>query len=246
MPKDLFSGHAQTYARYRPQYPAELFEYILQLVPARERAWDCATGNAQAAAVLSTFFQQVDASDISEKQLEQAPEIPNVTYHICTAEQTPFADHSFDLITVASAYHWLNWGAFYREACRVGKRGCVVAVWAYNLLSTDDEKVNELIQHFYHNIIDAYWEKERRFVDESYQSVDFDFDPLPSRSFEMELTWNREQLRGYLSSWSAVQTFIQQNGSDPLELIEKNLNALWKEEETRNIRFPLFLRIGKT
>ena len=56
MAKDLFSKQSDLYAKYRPTYPQDLYEYILSFVKERNIAWDCATGNGQAAAVLSEFF----------------------------------------------------------------------------------------------------------------------------------------------------------------------------------------------
>ena len=53
MAKDLFSKQSESYAKYRPDYPPELFNYILQFVSERKSAWDCATGNGQAAALLA-------------------------------------------------------------------------------------------------------------------------------------------------------------------------------------------------
>jgi hypothetical protein len=52
MAKDLFSQQSKLYAQFRPSYPQELFDYILQFVKERGTAWDCATGNGQAASVL--------------------------------------------------------------------------------------------------------------------------------------------------------------------------------------------------
>ena len=56
MLKDLFSKQAEDYAKYRPVYPKELFEYILQFVTEKNTAWDCATGNGQAAFALAQYF----------------------------------------------------------------------------------------------------------------------------------------------------------------------------------------------
>src|SRR5436305_14034007 len=125
MPKDLFSEQAEFYARYRPSYPRDLFDYIVSFVPGRKRAWDCATGNGQAASLLADYFEIVDATDISESQLDKAVHKENIIYHVCPAEKTVFAENSFDLITVATAYHWLDWPAFYKEASRVGRPGAV-------------------------------------------------------------------------------------------------------------------------
>src|SRR5437762_8882338 len=86
--KDLFSAHSDIYARYRPLYPKELYEFILQYVPIRELAIDCGTGNGQAAGILAENFKEVHATDISDKQIRNAIQKPNLHYHICRAEKT--------------------------------------------------------------------------------------------------------------------------------------------------------------
>jgi len=58
MSKDLFSNQASTYARYRPVYPKELYNYILKFVTEKNMAWDCATGNGQAALALAPYFKK--------------------------------------------------------------------------------------------------------------------------------------------------------------------------------------------
>ena len=70
--KDHFSGHADRYGAYRPTYPAALFEYLASLCPCHDLAWDCATGNGQAAHALVSFFRSVVATDARERQIAQA------------------------------------------------------------------------------------------------------------------------------------------------------------------------------
>ncbi|MES1225625.1 MAG: methyltransferase domain-containing protein [Bacteroidota bacterium] len=105
MAKDLFSVQSADYAKYRPNYPVELIEYILGFVIEKKLAWDCATGNGQAAILLSNYFEKVIATDLSENQLLQAVPKENISYSISRAGETAFADNSFDLITIAQAYH---------------------------------------------------------------------------------------------------------------------------------------------
>lgn len=245
MAKDLFSTQADLYAKYRPTYPQELFDYIIGFVNEKICAWDCATGNGQAAQVLAEYFQKVEATDISEKQLQNAVRKHNIHYQISSAEQTPFPDDHFDLITIATAYHWFDWNAFYNEATRVGKSGCVVAAWAYHVFYCTDEAITRIIGHFYHDIIKPYWDKERVYVDERYATVDFAFDPLPTKEFNLVLHWRRQDFIGYLSTWSAVQKYIQQHGKSPLDLIEAGVEKAWPDDSVKEFHFPLFLRIGR-
>lgn len=123
MDKDLFSSQAENYARFRPGYPEDLFEYILSFVTSRDLAWDAGTGNGQAALILSRYFKTVIGTDISEQQLLKAAKGDNIRYQLSKAESVNLPDHSADLITVAQAYHWFNFEAFAREVIRVGKPG---------------------------------------------------------------------------------------------------------------------------
>src|SRR5215203_2575392 len=227
MSKDLFSDQAKNYALYRPDYPEELFTYILSFVTEKNVAWDCATGNGQSALPLSKYFKKVFASDISKKQLEQAANEENIEYVFCSAEETPFPDNSFDLITVAQAYHWLDWEKFHREATRVAKSNCVIAIWMYDLLFSEEKKLNELILHFYKHVTGPYWDEKRKHIDDHYSTVRFEFDPLPAKEFFIERPFTKEQLFGYFSTWSATQKFIKANGKSPINQVRDGFNQLW-------------------
>src|SRR6185369_7699774 len=116
-------------ARHRPQYPKELFSYLRQICAEHNFAWDCATGNGQAAVSLAKYFAHVEATDVSAEQIEHGLVHPNVHYSVSPAEHTPFHDQSFDLITVATAVHWFDQPQFFREVDRVLKPSGVLAIW---------------------------------------------------------------------------------------------------------------------
>lgn len=245
MAKDLFSNQAAVYAQYRPGYPQQLFDYILQYVTGKDAAWDCATGNGQAAVELARYFNKVMATDMSEKQLQQAPAHPNIQYATATAEQTSFVDNSFDCITVAQAYHWFNFDAFHKEVVRVAKPNAVVAIWGYSLVVSDNKELQQLIDTFYRDTVGAYWDKERRYIDEHYTTVPFPYEPLPSQEFKIQVQWNREQLIGYFNTWSSVQHFIKARQYNPVNELAKAIEANWPNETTRGFYFPLFLKLGR-
>ena len=106
--KDLFSQQAAEYAKYRPNYPQNLYDFIFKHVKSFGSAWDCGTGNGQAAAALAKKFKHVVATDLSENQIRHADLKPNITYIVCRAEKTAFQNQSFDLVTVAQALHWFD------------------------------------------------------------------------------------------------------------------------------------------
>jgi ubiquinone/menaquinone biosynthesis C-methylase UbiE len=245
MAKDRFSEQASSYALYRPVYPKELFEYIVSFVKEKNVAWDCATGNGQSALPLSNYFKKLIASDISQKQLGQAPAKDDIEYVVCSAEETPFAENSFDLITISQAYHWINGEKFHTEANRVGKNECVVAIWMYDLISSKEEKLNSLIRYFYKNITGPYWDAERKHIDDHYANVQFDFEPLPVKDFSIEVNFTTEQLLGYFSTWSATQNFIKANGYSPVDEIKSEFSSLWNNNQAKKFCFPLVLKLGR-
>jgi hypothetical protein len=71
--------------------------------PGRDLAWDCATGNGQAALALAAHFRHVHATDLSAEQLAQATPHARIDYRQAPAEASGLADRSCDLVTVAQA-----------------------------------------------------------------------------------------------------------------------------------------------
>ena len=94
---DHFSGHAVDYAKFRPRYPKELFRWLASVAPSTELAWDCATGNGQAAVELAEVFERVIATDASEKQIVNAEKHPRVEYRVAPAEESGLESNNVDL-----------------------------------------------------------------------------------------------------------------------------------------------------
>lgn len=245
MNKDLFSKQSDLYAKYRPGYHTELLSYILQFVSERKKAWDCATGNGQAAVLLASFFEMVEATDASERQISNAMQATNVHYSVSSAEKTPFANNSFDLVTVAQAYHWFDFISFEKEVRRVSKPGGVVAVWGYGLVQSAHDELNSVITSFYTNTLGSYWDAERRYVDEHYRTIPFPYEELPANEFFIDQNWNQQDLIGYFNTWSSVQHFIKAKNFNPVDELIPLMQNAWPEQDVLVFRFPLFLRIGR-
>ena len=241
--KDNFSKQADSYAKYRPQYPQELFDFVLSHVGEKQNAWDCATGNGQSAKVLAKYFENVMATDISQKQLDKAEQANNIQYSLQPAEQTNFTNDKFDLITVSQALHWFATNDFYKEVRRVAKASSVFAAWSYSLLFISPE-IDRLIRSYYTNVIGPYWDAERKYVDEEYKTILFPFKEIAAPKFEMYYYWTIEELEGYFNTWSALQKFVSVNNHNPVPEIIGQIKPYWKNERMK-IRFPLHIRIGK-
>lgn len=242
--KDLFSGQAGTYARFRPTYPEPFIRAIVALAPDTNRCLDCGTGNGQAAYALSGHFRLVDAIDASAAQLERAPVKDTIAYREARAEATGYPDAVFDLITVGQAVHWFDLPAFHTEAMRLLKPGGILAVWGYGLLRLDP-KTDALLDRFYKDVVGPYWQPERSYVEEHYRTLPFPWEEVPlSGEYAIGRKLDRGGLAGYLYSWSATQAYLKSN-EDPIPALMRQLPAHWNAAAQVKGRHPLFWRIGR-
>ena len=241
-----FSKQSEYYKKFRPTYPLELYDEILQHLSNKDACWDCGTGNGQVALVLAKTFKQVFATDISAAQLSKAKQKENIIYKVERAEQTSFAANSFDLITVGQAIHWFDFSAFNKEVKRVAKKEAILAVWGYGLLRIDAIN-NSLIDEFYHTVIGKYWNVERKHIDNQYQSIPLDFEKIAvKKKLAIQVNWNLKHLEGYFNSWSSVQNYIQQtNKENPVPVLIRKMQAHWTDEKSKPITFPIFLKLGR-
>ncbi len=243
--KDLFSAFSADYARFRPGYPPQLFDFLYAICPGFEKAWDAATGNGQIAVCLAERFEEVYATDISENQLANAESKPNIFYAVGSSENPEFPDHFFDLLTVGQAAHWFKFDAFYRSARRVLKPGGILALVGYHLLEVD-APTDAIIYELYHVTLRGYWDPERHYVYDSYTTIPFPFEDIQLPAMETTYSWNLEHLLGYLHTWSAVKRFTDENGQSPLdEDFVASLRLFWADNEVKLVHFPIFARIAR-
>lgn len=239
--KDNFSSQSDIYASHRPGYPEALFDWIYEHCKAFHTAWDCATGNGQAAIKLAAKFQMTYATDLSIKQLGNAHKSSNIIYQNERAEQPSFADNSFDLITVAQSLHWFNHELFFDAVKRVAKSDALFAAWGYQLPRVNTA-INAIIDNFHTTVVGPYWDAERKHVDNKYASIEIPFKELPCPAFSISYNWTAQHMIGYLNSWSAVQHYKRNNNVNPVSLIEDELTKAWELETLQEVTFPIFMR----
>lgn len=244
MIKDHFSTQSSEYSRFRPTYPAALFDWLAQQTSERISAWDCACGNGQASTELAARFERVTATDISEAQLSHAPSLPNVDWRLAAAEESGLEAASVNLITVAQALHWFDLPRFWAEAWRVLKPNGVLAAWSYGVFKLDNQEVEKVCHHFYEDVVGDFWPPERRIVEAGYGELEFPFPEIIAPAFEMRMEWSLEELVGYMSSWSATARYIRAHGASPVPELGRKLRPLWGVPRV-TVSWPLSIRIAK-
>lgn len=239
--KDHFSTLSELYSRHRPTYPPALFEWLAGLCRRTEHAWDCATGNGQAALNLASHFRQVTATDASEQQIAAAPEHDRIVFRTAPAEDSGLKDATVDLITVGQALHWFERDQFFREARRVTLPGAVLAAWCYELCRVGAD-CDAVVEGLYEGILEGFWPEERALVERGYRDIVFPGTEIEAPSFDMDAEWSADDMLGYLRTWSACKRYELQHKQDPVAKIEVLLREAWGKG-LRTVRWPLTMRV---
>jgi SAM-dependent methyltransferase len=239
--KDLFSHGSGDYARFRPTYPAAMYAWLAGASPGRGLAVDVGTGNGQAARALAAHFTRVLAFDPSEAQLHKAEAHPRVEYQVAPAEALGLGDATVDLVLAAQAFHWFDAARFFPAVERALRPRGLLALVSY-ALAVIDPAVDDVVAALYREI-DAFWEPERRLVEEGYATVPAPFPEERPPAFEMAHEWELGQLVGYLGTWSPLPKYRAARGHDPLNDVLPALEAAWGAVPRRTVRWPLALRV---
>jgi SAM-dependent methyltransferase len=243
--KDHFSVQAEEYSKFRPRYPDELFKYLASLVDITDTAWDSATGNGQAAIGLTPYFKNVIATDASESQILHAEPHPKIEYRVVPAENSGLESASADLITVATAIHWLDTDKFYSEVKRVLRKNGVIAVWQYAENSISQE-VDAVTEKFTKTLVDEYWPIENKKAWDFENSIPFPFEKIETPEFIMKLNWDLDHYLNFLYTWSATQNYIKIKSRNPLEIIYDEFKDAWGDPgDKKEVNWKLKMKTGR-
>jgi SAM-dependent methyltransferase len=115
-PADAFVGTAYYYTRYREPYPKSLIDDLINRAAGntKSKLLDLACGPGRLTLPLAPSFKEVWAVDIEPEMIEVGKEeaerrrINNIKWIVGKAEDLEAEPASFDLITIASAFHRLD------------------------------------------------------------------------------------------------------------------------------------------
>jgi SAM-dependent methyltransferase len=242
---DEFSKTAEAYACVRPTYPKALFETLATLAPAARSAWDCGTGNGQAAAGLADFFESIQATDASAEQIAQAQPHPRVRYRVAPAEDSGLADGSVDLISVAQALHWFDRDKFFNEVRRVARPRAVLAVYGYSWFYVTPA-LDALTNRWLLRPVHSYWSSHNRLLWDGYRTIPFPFEEITPPCLAIHLAWTLDQLFDYVLSWSAVRKKLTAEGDFFVAAARRALEPSWGDPaQARHVVMPLGVRLDR-
>ncbi|MBA2732152.1 MAG: class I SAM-dependent methyltransferase [Acidobacteria bacterium] len=113
---------AGRYPKGRPYFHPLVIERIRKFISPTEpinRAIDVGCGTGLSTVALKEIAGEIVGVDASLEMIALAERDERIEYFVADAVRLPFAEGEFDLMTLSSAFHWLDRGKFLREAERV-------------------------------------------------------------------------------------------------------------------------------
>jgi len=116
-----YDSAAKRYAKGRPYFHRLVMQKIAEhtKIPYFKNAIDVCCGTGLSTKALKTIADAVVGVDLSQEMIDLAPIEEGISYRCCPAEELDFPEASFDLMTVALGFHWLDRPKFLKEAHRV-------------------------------------------------------------------------------------------------------------------------------
>jgi SAM-dependent methyltransferase len=133
MSRSRFDVVAREYDAGRPSYPDALYDAIEELSGsflAAARVADIGAGTGISTRGLLDRGAWVVAVDHGAQMLASLrARSPGVSTVLADANELPFADAAFDLVTFAQSWHWVDLDRAPREVARLLRPGAAVAIW---------------------------------------------------------------------------------------------------------------------
>lgn len=241
---DHFSTIAAQYLTYRPRYPQALVRALAERCERHDLAWDAGCGNGQLSVALGDEFRRVIATEPSKQQLAMAERHPNVEYRCEPADRSTLDGASVDLAVAAQAAHWFDWPGYVAEVERVARPGALVALVSYGILHVDGD-AGAVIAHYYRDVVGPYWPPARHHVENGYRDLAWPWPSVDAPAIDMTASWTRDDLVGYVMTWSATTKLVRTVGSAPVDAFRAELAAVWPDAERRTVTWPLAIRLAR-
>lgn len=139
-PLNRFSNRADEYAKYRPSYPPEAIDRILENLgsPCQPIMADMGAGTGISSRLVAWRGATVWAIEPNAAMREAATPHPRVEFRDGTAEQTGLSDQSVDVVLCCQSFHWFDKPVALAEFHRILKPGGRVALM-WNDRNLEDE-----------------------------------------------------------------------------------------------------------
>jgi SAM-dependent methyltransferase len=212
---------AERYARGRPFFHPVVIAHIgelLSLDAPLPRALDVCCGTGLSTITLTELAERVVGVDVSLEMLAHAPRDRGASFCLSVAENLPFDDGAFDLLTVCQGFHWLEREKFFREARRVLRPGGWLVVYD-NYFSGGMEGREEFDSWFREGYLKRFPTPPRNwasFTTEECESLGFHL--RVETQFANDISFSLETLVAFVATQSNVIAAVEGKGESVEEV----------------------------
>lgn len=209
--KKRFSNRAENYKKYRPHYPKEITNFLIdkQILKKDSVIADIGSGTG----LLSELFLEdrylvycVEPNDNMRKAAEENfKKLSNFCSRNGSAESTGLSNNQVDIITAAQAFHWFDIVACHDEFFRILKdNGYVILIWNVRKNDTND------FMKSYEDLLNKYRRNSKKIQDKQDDKTRaekfFSNEEFQTKVFKNNQFLDFEGLKGYMLSISYIPT----------------------------------------
>lgn len=214
-------GAAERYSTARPYFHPLVIEKLkafLRLGEPVPQALDVACGTGQSTVALKEIAKRLVGVDSSEEMLAKAPRDDRIRYAVAPAEELPFEEASFDLLTVSLALHWFDRDSFMAEAARVLKPSGWLVVYDNRFAASmrGNPEYQRWVEEQYAARYPAPPRQGEQLTDAAARKRGFTL--VKREEYTNEVSFTLEELTSYLMSQSNVIAAIERGAEDEEEV----------------------------
>lgn len=236
-----FGKTAREYAKYRDIYPKELYDRLYSLgIGHKNQNWlDIGTGTGVLPLNMFKYGANITGIDISAEQINAANElikereIQNIRFVVSPAEENGFEDNSFDCITAAQCFWYLDREKIIKEINRIIKPNGVFAK-IYMSYTLDDEIARE--SHMLVKKMNRNWTPGASGSRDMYNHP---FDNGVLDIFECEISFTRETWHGRMCACRGTMASMDEKTLKRWN--EAHLKLLSKYPESFEIKHKIYI-----
>jgi len=234
----VHSTAARRYAQARPHYHPVAITLIRDFLPVDwpvQRALDVACGTGQSCVALKGLAQEIVGTDSSPEMLAEATVHPSIRYVEATAEDLPFPDQYFDLITVSSAFHWFDRDKFLAEANRVLAVGHWLVIYdnSFKGIMKGNPDFAKWMQASYMERYPCPSRHWSPLTEGEAEACGFRF--ARNESYSNDIMFDVKGLARYLTTQSNIIAAVEEAGRESLdevcEWLESSLRAMFGPQQ---------------
>jgi len=131
MYNDIVANH---YAAYRPQLHGIILGRVFTEPHNSGLGLDIGCGTGQSSLALQKICPRVIGIDRSKSMLKKVSKQPGIEYVVSSGEEIPFADESFDVVTIAGSLNYLDQAKLVGELNRVCSLEARILVYDFEVV----------------------------------------------------------------------------------------------------------------